>query len=122
MNLKAVAMNSKKHIPKPMPPTIKDKAAEDEAGRFGRGNYEDAAKHSEHQRSENIKRHMGRAAIFLFWLAVVALVFLVFSWLWSILAPASWQYLSNTQLSEVHTFLTSTLLVKAVSEFTKRVF
>jgi hypothetical protein len=115
-------MENKRHIPQPSLSVQSDQAAENEARLFENGDYDKIATRNKHRRDERVKWHMGLVAILLFWLVVIAIIFIGFSWLWSILAPASWQYLSDVQLSEARTILTSALLVKVISEFTKRNF
>lgn len=116
-------MTQNRQIPSPrIPLQDTDKKAEKEAEAIQSGDYEAAAKKSAHDRNERLKWHMGIAAIFIFWFVITFIAIMSFSWLWSILAPERWQYLSETQLKQMQTVLTSALVIEVVRSFATKHF
>ena len=81
-----------------------------------------AARHSDHERRERFRDHVGRALIFCFWIIVVLMIAAVVSWAWHFIMPAKWHYLDKDQLSTIQTVVISGALASIVPAIGKKYF
>jgi hypothetical protein len=102
-------------IPTPVLPDKADERANKEALAFQSGeNLESEAKANQHERSERLKNNISQALIVLFWLAILAFLAITVSWLYHLLIPPSYHYLSEAQLDKIQTVITAIVFSSAV--------
>jgi uncharacterized membrane protein YcjF (UPF0283 family) len=111
-----------KNIPIPQPSKEIDLLAEREASAIETGNYEQEARKNEHYRRERFQNHLGYAAIILFWLAVFALILMATCWIWHIVAPEQWHFLTAQQISSIQNMLFSATIAKFIPQIAKKYF
>lgn len=76
-------------------------SAEQEARSLGLGTLEVDAKKSAHQRSEKFKHHVSNATIFVFWGVVLIASAVALCWVFHLVTPQSWHFLTESQLSRI---------------------
>lgn len=69
------------------------------------------AKENESKRSEVFRNHFGRVAIWALYLVFFALGLIGVIWLWHLLTPQSWRWLSDEQIHTLQAIITGGLLV-----------
>lgn len=111
-----------KIIPKPTLSSGDDKEAMKESEYFDDADYDGISKKNEHERKEKFKKHLGVAAILIFWGAVASLLMMAAFWVYHLISPSAWHFLNQIQLDKIQTILFSATLVKIVGEFSKKYF
>ena len=81
---------------------------------------EKAVAENEHKRCEAVKDCIHKAEIFVIWGFFGSMLILVLSYVWHLVTP--WHYLSEPQLNDIATILSSTILASVLSTRFKKYF
>lgn len=74
----------------------------------------------EASRHSRFRDHVNAATIGLFWAVAVSLLVGISTFTWHMVAPESWHYLSNDQLGNLKTVLTTALFSSALTGYVNR--
>lgn len=103
-----------------IPPPEVDESANREAAAFGQGNLEEEARRNEHNRRERLRFHIGWAAVWLFWMAVIGVGGMALVWFYHLIAPMAWHWLSVEQVSKIQGMLFSGVVASVIPVYAKK--
>ena len=75
---------------------------------------------SEHRRNENFRDHFERIAIIALWLTAVLLFVVGFTWLYHLLMPERWHWLSADQVLKLQNIVTGGVLAGVAGNHIKK--
>jgi hypothetical protein len=75
---------------------------------------------AKYQRDESMRVQFHRAGLVLFWGAFVTFLLLSAVWLWHIIAPASWRFLTPTEVVNLQSILVTALGSTVIAQVGKR--
>jgi len=114
-----------RQIPPPPPEGTSESLAEEESQAFAQGDYLDRErKRREHNRRESLRDHLAKGFVYLVWLAVGLVAVGSAIWLYHVVMPPGWCWLTETQYAKLESILQTVMfgaLIGAVfSEYTQR--
>ena len=77
-------------------------------------------KEQEHNRHQLFRNHVNKATIAIFWLIVASLVVGISTYVWHMVTPPSWHYLTDPQLGELKTVLVTAVSSSALTQYVKK--
>ena len=98
-----------------------DAMARREAAKFASGdNLDKDGKTKEHNRHQKFRDHVNMAALVLFWALICCVVLGLVTFVFHLLAPDSWSYLSGAQQDKLQTLLGAALLSSALTQYANK--
>jgi hypothetical protein len=94
-----------------------DAKGQKEAAAVAAGTLEEESKRAEHHRTERLRDHVNRAAIFAVWFFFFLFVLAIGVIAWHYLMPEKCAWLSDSQLTAVKTFLASSAVTGAAGRY-----
>ncbi len=95
--------------------------AQREAAKFASGdNLDKDGKAKEHNRHQKFRDHVNLAALVIFWAIVGCVVLGLIAFVFHLLAPESWHYLSEDQQEKLQTLLGAALLSSALTQYANK--
>lgn len=83
-----------------------------EAKSFANENLEKEAKIRAHYRKEQFRNNTSIAALIVFWLVVSSFVGMALIWVYHLVTPENWHFLSTLQNEKLQTILFSAIIIK----------
>ena len=78
------------------------------------------SKEQEHNRHKSFRKHLNKATIAILWLIVASLVVGISTYVWHMVTPPSWHYLTDSQLGELKTVLVTAVSSSALTQYVKK--
>ena len=100
-------------IPEPSSESIPDAAALSEAAEVASGNYDE----NESKRSDQLRHHVHFIMLCGIWLLSALIGVSIFAVAWHYLLPERWEWLSETQLTAIKTFIFSGAVTGAGNKY-----
>lgn len=77
-------------------------------------------KKQEHNRHQSFRNHVNKATIALFWIIAGSLLLGIAAYVWHMVTPPSWHYLSAAQLGELKTVLVTAITSSVLTQYVKK--
>ncbi|MBT9319325.1 hypothetical protein [Actinobacillus pleuropneumoniae] len=79
-----------------------------------------SARKNNHSRDQTFKNHVNIVALIGLWGVVVAVILCGVSYLYHMLSPESWHFLSPNQLEQIRTFVVTAVLSSSLTNYANR--
>ena len=79
-----------------------------------------SAKQGEHNRDQTFKNHVNLVTLIGLWGVVIAVILCGIFYLYHMLSPESWQFLSTQQLETIRTFVVTAILSSSLTNYANR--
>lgn len=99
-----------------------DNNASKEAESFENANLEEVARRNAHQRKEHFKAHFAKAALIVFWIIVVSFLTIALIWVYHLITPEEWHFLTTLQIDKLQTILMSATVIKIGQDYLNKHF
>ena len=91
-----------------------------ESAKMADGSLDKDGRAKEHHRHQKFRDHVNWAALVLFWAIVVCVVLGLLGFVFHLLAPDGWHWLSPSQLEKLQTLLGAALLSSALTQYANK--
>lgn len=108
---------NKKTLHHENPPDYGDNRASKEAESFANEDLEKEANYNAHQRKEKFKTHLSTAALIIFWIIVTSFSMMAAIWVFNLVTPESWHFLTSWQMDKLQTVLFSATAIKIGQDY-----
>lgn len=81
---------------------------------------EQKAKEGKHHRHQNFQRSLNCIVILSLWAIFLSVLFCGGVYLWHMLSPENWHFLSSSQLEQIRTFVVTAILSSSLTNYANR--